>query len=158
MATVHAPAQTFYGSVVGSVTDPSGAAIPGAPVSLTNKGTADVRTSQTDGNGNYQFLNLVPGVYKVDVQQPGFKRLSRDQIEVRVDNATRVDAALEVGDVSQTMEVVAQTAQLQTESATLNQVVEGRQVLDMPLNGRNILNLIGLVPGVVPQGSRLATL
>lgn len=152
-AVMYAPAQTFFGSVVGTVTDPSGAAVANAPVTLTNTGTAERRTAQTDENGSYQFLNLVPGVYKVDVEQSGFKHLTRDEIAVRVDNATRVDATLQVGDVSQTMEVTSQTAQLQTESATLNQVVEGRQVAEMPLNGRNVMNLIGLVPGVVPQGS-----
>src|SRR5712692_900358 len=150
---VYAPAQTFYGSVVGTVTDASGAVIVNAPVSLTNTGTADVRMSQTDANGGYQFLNLVPGVYKVDVQQPGFKRLTRDQIQVRVDTAVRVDAALEVGDVTQSVQVTAEAALIRTESATLNQVVEGRQLQDTPLNGRNIMNLIQLVPGVVPQGS-----
>jgi hypothetical protein len=146
-------AQTFFGSIVGNVTDPSGAAITNAPVTLTNTGTAERRTAQTNENGNYQFLNLVPGAYKLEIEQSGFKRLTRDEVAVRVDNATRVDVVLQVGDVSQTMEVTSQTAQLQTESATLNQVVEGRQVQEMPLNGRNIMNLIQLVPGVVPQGS-----
>src|SRR5690348_13179213 len=83
-----ATGQTFYGSVVGTVTDASSAAIANAPITLTNTGTAEVRASQTDDNGNYQFLNLVPGVYKIDVQQTGFKHLTRDQVQVRVDTAT----------------------------------------------------------------------
>ena len=151
-------AQTFFGSVVGTVSDASGAAVPNAAVTLTNTGTADRRSAQTDANGNYQFVSLVPGAYRIDIEQPGFKHLTRDQVSVRVDVATRVDGTLEVGDVTQTMEVSAQAALLQTESATLSQVVEGRQVQEMPLNGRNIMNLLGLVPGVVPQGSTSGSL
>ena len=146
-------AQSFFGSIVGAVTDATGAVVANAAVTLTNAGTSEKRSAQTDANGNYQFVNLVPGTYRIDIEQPGFKHLTRDQVPVRVDNAVRVDGTLEVGEVTQTMEVSAQAALLQTESATLNQVVEGRQVQDMPLNGRNILNLLGLVPGVVPQGS-----
>ncbi|PWU06297.1 MAG: TonB-dependent receptor [Terriglobia bacterium] len=152
-ATVSLRAQSFFGSIVGTVMDPTGAMVANATVTLANIGTAETRTASSDSNGNYQFLNLVPGAYRVDIQTTGFKHLTRDQIAVRVDTTVRVDGMLEVGEVTQTMEVSAQTAQLQTESATLNQVVEGRQVAEMPLNGRNIMNLIGLVPGVVPQGS-----
>jgi hypothetical protein len=151
-ATV-APSQTFFGSVVGTVTDATAAPVAEVTVVLTNAGTADRRTAQTDGNGNYQFLNLVPGSYRVDIEKTGFKHLTRDQVQVRVDNTSRVDGTLDIGEVSQTVEVSAQATLLQTESATLNNVVEGRQVQEMPLNGRNVMNLLALVPGVVPQGS-----
>jgi len=151
--TMPLAAQSFYGSIVGTVADASGAVIANANVTLTNTGTSEKRTSQTDANGNYQFLNLLPGAFRVEIETSGFKRLTREQITVRVDTATRMDAALDVGDVNQSVSITAESAQLQTESATLNQVVEGRQVAEMPLNGRNIMNLIGLVPGVVPQGS-----
>ena len=120
---------------------------------ITSSGTAERLTAQTDTNGNYQFLNLLPGVYKLDVEQPRFKHVTRDQIQVRVDNATRVDVSLELGDMTQTIQVASNAALLQTESAALNQVVEGRQVQDMPLNGRNVLNLVALAAGVVPLGS-----
>lgn len=148
-----APAQSFYGSIVGTVTDASGATVAGVAVTLTNTGTAEKKAAQSDSNGSYQFLNLVPGTYRVEFAMQGFKRITRDEVAVRVDTAVRVDGALELGDVTQTIEISAQAAQLQTESATLNQVVEGRQVAEMPLNGRNIMNLVSLVPGVVPQGS-----
>jgi Carboxypeptidase regulatory-like domain len=146
-------AQTFYGTILGTVTDASGGAMIGARVSLTNWGTAERLTAQTDVNGDYQFLNLLPGMYKLDVEQPRFKHLTRDQIQVRVDNATRVDVSLELGELTQSVQVASNAVLLQTESAALNQVVEGRQVQDMPLNGRNVLNLIALAPGVVPLGS-----
>jgi len=150
---VTVPAQTFYGSVVGTVTDPAGRLVASAPVSLTNTGTAERRKTQTDADGNYQFLDLIPGLYKVDVEKPGFKHLTRDQIQVRVDTAIRADVTLELGDVEQSVQVTSQAPLLQTESGILNQVVEGRQVQDVPLNGRNVLDLVALAPGVVPLGS-----
>ena len=148
-----ASAQSFFGSVVGSVTDSSGATVPDAAVSITNTGTAERRSAQTDGNGNYQFVNLVPGAYKIDIEKTGFKHLTRDAIQVQVQATIRIDASMQVGEVTQTMEVSAQSPLLQTEQAALSQVVEGRMAQEMPLNGRNVLNLVALVPGVVPQGS-----
>ncbi|MCX6626430.1 MAG: TonB-dependent receptor [Candidatus Solibacter sp.] len=147
------PAQSFFGSIVGTVTDASGAAVPEAAVALTNAGTGERRSAQTDGNGNYQFVNLVPGSYKIDIARTGFKHLTRDGIQVQVQASVRIDAAMQVGEVTQTLEVNAQTPLLQTEQSALSQVVEGRTMQEMPLNGRNVLNLVSLVAGVVPQGS-----
>jgi hypothetical protein len=109
--------------------------------------------AESDNSGNYQFVNLAPGNYKVDIEKSGFKRLTRDPVQVAVLSTTRVDAAMEVGDIGQTVEVISQTALLQTDSASVGQVVEGRAVTEMPLNGRNVFNLIALVPVVVPQGN-----
>ena len=92
------PAQTFYGSIVGTVTDATGAVVPGGTVSLTNLGTAERKTAVTDSAGNYQFVNLVPGRYRVDVEQSGFKHFRRDEILVEVRAAVRIDAAMRVGD------------------------------------------------------------
>ena len=150
--TLPLTAQTFYGSVVGSVTDATSAAVPQAGVTLTNLGTGERRAMPTDGVGNYQFVNLVPGQYKVEVEKAGFRRFAREPITVEVQSAVRIDVAMQVGDVSQTIEVSVQTPLLQTETATLGQVVEGRKVMEAPLNGRNIYALVGLVPGVVPGG------
>ncbi|HSR05834.1 MAG TPA: carboxypeptidase-like regulatory domain-containing protein, partial [Bryobacteraceae bacterium] len=148
-----AVAQTFFGSIVGTVSDATGASVPNATVNVINTGTSDRRTAQTDAQGNYQFVNLVPGVYRVEIEKQGFQRLTRDQIQVQVQAAVRINAAMQVGDVTQTVEVSAAAPLLQTEQANLSQVVEGRAVQDLALNGRNVLNLVGLVPGVVPQGS-----
>ncbi len=147
--------QTFYGSVVGTVTDATGAVVPEVSVTLTNIGTAERRTMQTDAGGNYLFVNLVPGRYRLEMQKEGFKRFTREPIVVEVQAAVRIDAALEVGEVTQTVEVRAETPLMQTENASLGQVVEARKVLEMPLNGRNVLNLVTLVPGVVPQGQSM---
>ncbi len=150
--TLPLPAQTFYGSMVGSVTDASGAAVPAAGVTLTNLGTGERHAIQTDGFGSYQFVNLVPGQYKVEVEKTGFRRFVREPITVEVQSAVRIEVAMQVGDVNQVVEVTSQTPLLQTESATLGQVVDGRKVLEAPLNGRNIYSLVALVPGVVPGG------
>jgi hypothetical protein len=148
-----APAQTSYGSVVGTVTDATRGAIPNASVALINSGTGDRRTVTTDVSGNYHFVNLIPGPYRLQVESPGFKRYNRESIRVEVESAVRVDPILEVGDVAEELTVTAETSLLQTQTATLGQTVEGRVVQDMPLNGRNVLNLVALAPGVVPQGS-----
>ncbi len=156
LLSVSLHAQTFYGSIVGSVTDITGAVIPGGAVTLTNLGTSERRTAETGADGNYQFVNLVPGRYKIDIEKPGFKHLTRDEVIVEVQSAVRIDASLQVGDVGQVLEVTGQTPLLQTESSSLSQVVEARTVQEMPLNGRNVLNLVSLVPGVVPQGNAMA--
>ena len=150
-------AQSFYGGIVGAVTDATGASVPGASVTLTNTATNERRTAESDAAGNYRFVNLVPGVYKVDVEKTGFKHLTRDQIAVQVESTVRIDAAMQVGEITQTMEVTAQTPLLQTQTTSMSQVVEGRTVQEMPLNGRNVLNLVALSPGVVPQGQAMGT-
>ena len=145
--------QAFYGSLVGTVTDASNSAVRGAAVTLTNTGTGERHQTVTGDFGGYQFLNLIPGIYKVDVEQTGFKRATRDQIEVTVAGAVRADVAMVLGDVTQSVEVQAAAPLLQTENANLSQVVDTRAVEELPVNGRNILNLAAMVPGVVPQGT-----
>jgi hypothetical protein len=145
--------QAFYGSIVGTVNDPSGAALSGATVALTNTATGDRRAVVTQSDGSYRFINLVPGTYRLEIEQAGFKRYTRDQIDVNVESQVRADIAMQVGDVTQSVEVQAEAPLLQTETANLSQVVGTRAVQELPLNGRNILNLISLAPGVVPQGS-----
>ena len=150
-------AQTFYGSVVGAVTDASGAVVPGAAVSLVSLGTSERRNAETDGSGNYQFVNLVPGRYRLEITKTGFKRLTRDEIAVEVQSAVRIDASLQVGEVGQVVEVTAETPLLQTETSSLGHVVGAQAINQMPLNGRNVLNLVSLVPGVVPGGQSMGT-
>jgi hypothetical protein len=146
-------AQSYYGSIVGTVSDASNAVIPGATVTLTNIGTKEKRTAETDAAGSYRFVNLVPAEYRLEVEMAGFKHLTREPIAIAVEAVARIDAKMEVGAVTDTIEVTAQTPLLQTESSSMSQTVEGRQAAEMPLNGRNAMNLIALVPGVVPQGS-----
>jgi len=146
-------AQNFYGTLAGTVTDPSGALMEGAAVTTTNTGTGVRQTVQSSNSGEFRIVNLVPGNYKVDVEKTGFKRSTRDNIPVQVESVVRLDIGMQVGDMTQSIEVEAAAPLLQTENASLSQVVSSRSVEELPLNGRNILNLVNLVPGVVPQGS-----
>ena len=145
-------AQAFYGSVLGNVQDASGAVVVGASVTLVNVGTSVQSVAKTDGRGNFEFLSLYPGNYKLDIVETGFKHFTRASIKVEIQNAVRVDAQLMSGDVSETVTVTAPSTQLETASGTVGTVVEGRAVEELPLNGRNLFNLLELVPGVVAQG------
>ncbi|HEY6183878.1 MAG TPA: carboxypeptidase regulatory-like domain-containing protein, partial [Terriglobales bacterium] len=146
--------QSFYGSVVGVVADSSGSVLQGATVTLTNTATSERRTATTGDDGSYRFVNLIPGTYKLEVDAHGFRRYVRPNLEVNVEAAVRNDVNMLVGNVAETVEVQATVAQqLQTETATLGGVVSSRSVQELPLNGRNILNLVSTVAGVVPQGS-----
>lgn len=153
-------AQTSYGSIVGTVTDTTGADIIGAKVLLRNTGTNAAQSAVTGVGGTYNFVNLNPGFYDVTVSQTGFTQVTQRHVNVQVGGATRVDVALKVGDVAQTVTVTASAAGLQTASATLGGVIQGQQVTDAPLNGRNVNNLLDFIPGVVPgggtQGSTMA--
>jgi hypothetical protein len=144
--------QSIYGNIVGIVSDASGSAMPDANATLVNTGTGERRAQITDGTGKVEFVNLVPGQYRLEVERSGFRRAVRDQITVEVQNTVRLEIGMQVGDVTQTVEVTAQTPLLQTENASLGQVVESRKVLEAPLNGRNVFALVALVPGVVPGG------
>jgi hypothetical protein len=148
-------AQNAYGAVVGTVTDSSGAAVPGTTVTITNMGTNEKKVVQTDASGNYRLMNLLPTQYKVEFEKTSYKKLVQSPVSVLVDSTGRLDVTLEVGAVSETVEVTTQAPLLQTESGTLGGQVEGKVVEQMPLNGRNTMNLIALVPGVVPQGSSM---
>ncbi len=145
-------AQNSYGSIVGTVADSSGAQVPGAEVAVKNTSTNATVTTKTSSSGTYSVLNLNPGTYTVTVSLTGFKTTTRNQVDVTVGGTSRVDAALQLGDVSETVNVEAAAAPLQTDSSSLGGVVEGRQVLESPLNGRNVNNLLDFVPGVVPGG------
>ena len=144
--------QTVYGSITGSVTDASGAAVPGATVTLTNIGTSEKRSMESGATGTYEFVNLVPGNYRIDAEKSGFKHFTREPILVEVQTALKVDIPMELGTVSQTVEVTAATPLLSTQTADLGQVIANRTVTEMPLNGRNPIALVQLSPGVVPQG------
>lgn len=148
-----ADAQTNYGSIVGTVKDTSNADVVGAQVTLKNLGTG-ATTSVVSGNGGtYTFQNLNPGNYEVDVTSTGFKEYKQSPVEVTIGGTTRVDAALPIGDVTESITVESESnVALQTDSSSLGGVVEGKQVLESPLNGRNVNNLLDFIPGVIPGG------
>jgi hypothetical protein len=144
--------QTVYGTLAGTVLDSSGAAVPGTTVTLTNIGTSEKRTMQSDTAGFYTFVNLFPGNYRLEAEKAGFKHFKREPILVEVGSALRIDLPMEVGAVTQTIEVTAATPLLQAQSSDLGEVVESRTVTEMPLNGRNVISLAQLSPGIQPQG------
>jgi hypothetical protein len=146
-------AQTTYGTILGTVTDASDAGIPGATVTLINTGTQERKQVQTNSSGDYQFANLIPGTYEVDCENTGFATLKRQNIQVTVQASVRIDGKLQVGNVTETISVDTTTPILETQPGALGQLIEGKQVQEMPLNGRNVFNLLILAPGVVPQGS-----
>lgn len=148
-------AQTTFGTVVGTISDPSGAALPGVEVTLTDLGTGDKRQATTGEDGLYQFVNILPGNYKVDAEKPGFKHFTRQPVVVEVQQSVRIDIPMPLGDVSQNVEVTAQTPLLQTTTSSLGQVVQQRLTNELPLNGRNVFNLVTLAPSVVPQGQSM---
>jgi hypothetical protein len=150
--SVDARAQTSYGSIVGLVTDPTGAIIPGATVVAKNAATNVSQTVVTGAAGNYSFVNLNPSVYDVSVAKESFESLTQRGVNVQVGGVVRLDVTLKVGTQSQTVVVTAAQSEMQTESASLGGVVQGQQVEEAPLNGRNVNNLLDFIPGVVPGG------
>src|SRR5947207_8734181 len=148
-----ARAQNVYGTIAGRVTDASGAAVADATVTLINIGTSEKHTMQSSSSGQYTFVNVLPGRYRIEGEKGGFKKFVREPIIVEIESGLKIDIALQVGAQSETVEVTSAAPLLQPETQSLGQVVEGRLVTESPLNGRNPLALVALVPGVVPQGS-----
>ncbi|CAN5687717.1 hypothetical protein BH20ACI3_BH20ACI3_08380 [soil metagenome] len=138
------------GSIHGSVTDPSGAALPGARVTVTSVQTNQTRTGTTDQDGVYTFALLPVGLYDISVEVAGFKPHQRKGLQLQVEDKLRVDFQLGLGQVSESVIVSTQASQIDTVSSTLGKVVEGRRIVDLPLNGRNFLQLGLLQAGVAP--------
>jgi hypothetical protein len=144
-------AQAVTGTLLGSVTDAQGAGVPGATVTATETQTNIGRTAITNSSGHYVFTNLKDGIYRVEAEVSGFKKVVRDGVPVKVNSTVRIDLTLEVGAISETVEVVQATPALQTDRADIGRTIEGRQVQDLPLGqGRNFQGLWATVPGTVP--------
>jgi hypothetical protein len=144
-----ARAQTVSGTILGSVTDPSGAVISNAKVTLVNEGTGLTRTVTTDTNGEYVAPSLPTGRYTVISEITGFKTLTMSNVEVGVDQRVRIDLKLEVGAMTESVSITAETPLLQTSSSELGTTVGDEQIEALPLNGRNFVNLTRTVPGVL---------
>lgn len=148
--------------VVGTVTDVSGAVLPGATVTLTNIGTNVQQTAQTNGTGDYVFTLLQVGTYSIKVEAKGFKAFVAPNVSLSAGDRARADAKLEVGDVTQTVEVSGTVAPaLQTDTSTIGTLVTSQAVEDLPLDGRNIVKLVQLsagttegAPGSIAAGAR----
>jgi len=146
-------AQSSAGEIVGQVIDESGAAIAEAKIAVRNTETGETRQFSSDGSGNYAITQLIPGTYEISVERGGFRRFVRAGLTLQVGQRARVDVALRVGAVTESVEVVAETPLLESTEASLCQVIENRKILELPLNGRNILSLTALTTGVTPGNS-----
>jgi hypothetical protein len=142
------------GSIAGSVKDPTGGAISGAKLTLTNLATNAKMEAVSDANGNFQFLQLAPAEYGLVVESAGFKKVTEDKILVQVDQITHVDIPLQVGSVTETIEVGSEAIPLlEADRSTLSNVVDSTVISNMPLNGRQYLDLALVTPGVLPSAN-----
>src|SRR6266404_9000359 len=139
--------QTF-GSIGGEIRDASGAVVAGATVTVVNVGTNASRTAEANEAGVYFLPSLPPGIYTVKVEKSGFKTAIRNQVELQVQLAARVDFDLQVGQVNESVEVSADAALLVTDNGTVGTVIENRRIVELPLNGRSYLQLVSLAPNV----------
>lgn len=146
-------AQEYRATITGTITDASGAAVPGARVSAINLQTGLVVKSETNAQGHYVIPYLLPGQHKVQVEHAGFKAFEQGPIELRVSDRIEVNAVLEVGQVTEKMTVTAEVALVETETGSRGQVVDNQRVNDLPSNGRNPLQFVGLATGVQFAGS-----
>ena len=140
------------GEITGTVADPSGAAIAGAKVTIINTATAAERTTTSNEAGIYNVPALRPGNYSVRVESSGFKIAERKDIVLQVGQVDRLDFSMQLGNVSDTIEVSGGAPVIETETATVGTVIENKRIVDLPLNGRNPLQLVSLTPGATTNG------
>jgi len=146
-AVAEANAQT-QAEITGEVTDTAGAVVPGVLVTVTNEGTNVARQAVTNSTGTYSFPSLLPGTYRLRAERSGFQSVVRSGIALQVQQVARIDFRLEVGQITETINVSAAAALLATENATTGTVIENRRIEDLPLDGRNFLQLVALSPNV----------
>ncbi|TAM82748.1 MAG: hypothetical protein EPN47_08840 [Acidobacteria bacterium] len=144
-------AQVLYGTLVGNVKDPTGAVVPGATVTVTQTETALTRKAQTDSRGGYTISTLSAGTYIVKIEAKGFKTFAKSDVAVVINSISRVDATLEIGAVSQTVEVSASAAMLQTDRADVHHDLTASTLEQVPLPpGNNFQSLMRVIPGATP--------
>ncbi len=148
--TVPSGAQTSQGTILGTVKDPSGGAIGGATVTVTNTGTNELRTFTTGADGAYRVPALEPGLYTVRVEASGFKTLTVSAQNLVVGQEMVVNATMEVGSAEQAVTVTGEAPLVNTTNSSLGGLVNDQQIVDLPLNGRNYTDLVFLQPGISP--------
>jgi len=136
------------GAILGVVSDPTGAAVPGAEVSVRNLETGLMRSVTTDGSGNFEILALPIGTYSVSVTQKGFKVWRLEKLQITTGERSRISPVLEVGEITEQVTIEAAAELIQTEKASVEGVVVQKQIQELPLNGRNTVQLVSLIPGM----------
>jgi hypothetical protein len=151
-----AAAQTPSATIVGRIVDASDAVVSDASIHVRNVNTNEVRTAISQADGGYTVSNLPPGTYEVTIEKPGFKPLRESHLELLVEQTARVDARLDPGAVSESVEVTARVPLLNTETSSRGDIVSLREIVEMPLNGRDFNDLAFTLPGVQPaeQGAK----
>ncbi len=147
--TCAAAAQTPYGRITGRVTDSGGAAVPAAPVKVVNAETGVETAAPANHEGLYEAVNLIPGVYRVSLEMPGFKRYEHPGIELRVGDVLDIAVKLDVGQLNETVTVTAEAPMLESTNADVGQVVDNKRIEDLPLPGGSPMYLMQLTPGVI---------
>ena len=145
-------AQQVFGSIFGTVTDASGAAVANAKVTITDASKGTKFEVTTDANGNYNKGQLVPDTYKVEIEAAGFQRVVSNEIPVQVDASARYDAALKVGEVTTEVEVLAVAPLLQSDRADISQTFTSKEIGELPNIGRNVQSMELLQPGTAKLG------
>ena len=146
--TPRASGQVDTATVVGTVADMTGGVIPGAVVKIQNTGTQASRNANAGTDGAYTFSELQPGTYTISITATGFKAFVESDIKLAAGDRTRVDAKLQLGATTETVEVTGQASALQTDSTSVGSSLEGKSIQDLPLNGRNVYGLVQIAPGV----------
>jgi hypothetical protein len=141
-------AQEYRATILGTLTDPTGASVPGARVTITNIETHVSSSTETGTDGNYVIPFLVPGSYSLRLEKEGFKTTDRSPIELHVNDRSRIDVKLEIGQSTDRVTVTGEAPLLETASSSRGQVVDARAIADMPLNSRNPFTLMNLATGV----------
>ncbi len=152
LAAVPARAQTPTGEISGVVVDPSGSAVPGVTITLTSAATNAVREVQTNSAGLYVIPAIPPGRYVLKAQISGFRAIERRDIDVQVGSSNRIPITLELGDLTETVEIRGGAPLVQSSNASIGTVIENRSIVELPLNGRNYLQLASLIPGATTNG------
>lgn len=147
-ANIPAAAQNITGTILGSVTDATSAAVPAVQVTVTSKDTGQITRVETSQLGYYEAPQLRPGAYTVQIANKGFKTLVRDDVQVQVESRIRLDFTLEIGDAATSISVTGEAPLIESETASLGQVVSSRSVQELPIRGRNVFDLVSLSPGV----------
>jgi hypothetical protein len=150
-SSVNFAQQSATATIEGNVTDANGAVIAGANVKAINKATSAERTTVSDSNGNYSFRLLPIGIYSVKVEKQGFSTKQINEVALNIEKTVRVDVQLDVGQVQTVVEVTSEAPITETSNTVVGDVIENRRIVDLPLNGRNFVQLTLLAPNTAPQ-------
>ena len=141
--------QAFTGTITGVVLDPNGAAIPGVDVRIRNEATGDVRNAKSGPEGSFIFSQIPPGNYEIAAEMSGFRRSVQTGLALRVNQTLEINLAMQLGEVTQTVEVSASVTMLDTQSANRSITLDQQTVLDLPVNARNPFALVHANAGVI---------